>query len=64
MAIAELRHFRVDWITADPLSHLSSPYICFRRSAARSRMLPADAVIRLLCRPYPFASSRCASSMA
>ncbi|TDC57900.1 hypothetical protein E1258_21400 [Micromonospora sp. KC207] len=48
MALAELRHLRLDWVTADPLPHLSSPYICFRRSAARSRTLPADAVIRLL----------------
>ncbi|WP_244252212.1 hypothetical protein [Micromonospora antibiotica] len=29
-------------------SHLSSPYVCFRRSAARNPALPADAVIRLL----------------
>ncbi|EEP74649.1 hypothetical protein MCAG_04976 [Micromonospora sp. ATCC 39149] len=48
MALAELRCLRLDWVTADPLPHLSSPYICFRRSAARSRTLPADAVIRLL----------------
>ncbi|KIR61300.1 hypothetical protein [Micromonospora haikouensis] len=48
MAIAELHHLRLDWVTADPLPHLSSPYICFRRSAARSRTLPPDAVTRLL----------------
>ncbi|MFG2084436.1 MULTISPECIES: hypothetical protein [Micromonospora] len=48
MAVAELQHLRLDWVTADPLPHLSSPYICFRRSAARGRTLPADAVIRLL----------------
>ncbi|SCF48816.1 Leucine rich repeat variant [Micromonospora matsumotoense] len=48
MALAELRHLRLDWVTADPLPHLSSPYICFRRSAARNPALPADAVIRLL----------------
>lgn len=48
MAVAELRHLRLDWVTADPLPHLSSPYICFRRSAARSPDLPTDAVIRLL----------------
>ncbi|MEV4847465.1 hypothetical protein AB0K20_30160 [Micromonospora matsumotoense] len=48
MTLAELRHLQLDWVTADPLPHLSSPYICFRRSAARSRTLPADAVIRLL----------------
>ncbi|OKI49130.1 HEAT repeat domain-containing protein [Micromonospora sp. CB01531] len=48
MAVAELRYLRLDWVTADPLPYVSSPYICFRRSAARSRTLPADAVIRLL----------------
>ncbi|MEU1607914.1 hypothetical protein [Micromonospora matsumotoense] len=48
MALAELRYLRLDWVTADPLPHVSSPYICFRRSSARSRTLPADAVIRLL----------------
>ncbi|MBG6066323.1 hypothetical protein [Micromonospora ureilytica] len=48
MAITELRYLRLDWVTADPLPYLSSPYICFRRSAARSRALPPDAVIRLL----------------
>ncbi|MET7472275.1 hypothetical protein ACFYON_26540 [Micromonospora sp. NPDC005686] len=36
MAVAELQHLRLDWVTADPLPHVSSPYICFRRSAARS----------------------------
>ena len=48
MAVVELRHLRVGWVTADPLPYVSSPYICFRRSAARSRSLPADAVRRLL----------------
>ncbi|WP_225854961.1 hypothetical protein [Micromonospora noduli] len=48
MAVGELRYLRLDWVTADPLPYVSSPYICFRRSAARSRALPADAVIRLL----------------
>jgi hypothetical protein len=48
MAVAELRSLRLDWVTADPLPYASSPYICFRRSAARSRSLPADAVMRLL----------------
>jgi hypothetical protein len=48
MAVAELRYLRLDWVTADPLPYLSSPYICFRRSAARSRSLPADAVVELL----------------
>jgi hypothetical protein len=48
MAAAELRYLRLDWVTDDPLPYVSSPYICFRRSAARSRALPAEAVIRLL----------------
>ncbi|MET8040514.1 hypothetical protein ABZU25_06565 [Micromonospora sp. NPDC005215] len=48
LAVSELRHLRLDWVTANPLPHLSSPYICFRRSAARSPALPADAVLRLL----------------
>jgi hypothetical protein len=48
MAIAELRSLRLDWVTADPLPYVSSPYICFRRSAARCQSLPADAVVRLL----------------
>lgn len=48
MAVSELRNLRLDWVTANPLPYLSSPYICFRRSAARSRALPAEAVIRLL----------------
>ncbi|MEU4556212.1 hypothetical protein [Micromonospora violae] len=48
MAVSELRYLRLDWVTADPLPYVSSPYICFRRCAARSRALPTDAVIRLL----------------
>jgi hypothetical protein len=48
MAVAELRYLRLDWVTADPLPYVSSPYICFRRCAARGRELPAEAVIRLL----------------
>ncbi|MEU8265226.1 hypothetical protein AB0C02_32040 [Micromonospora sp. NPDC048999] len=48
MAVAELSYLRLDWVTADPLPYVSSPYICFRRSAARNRTLPADAVLRLL----------------
>ncbi|MDQ7909037.1 hypothetical protein RB614_31390 [Phytohabitans sp. ZYX-F-186] len=48
LAIAELRHLRLDWVTADPLPYVSSPYICFRRCAAHSRSLPDEAVIRLL----------------
>nr|WP_236646754.1 hypothetical protein [Micromonospora acroterricola] len=48
MAVSELRYLRLDWVTADPLPYVSSPYIYFRRSATQSRALPADAVIRLL----------------
>lgn len=48
LAVAELRHLQLDWVTADPLPYVSSPYICFRRSAANSRALPTDAVLRLL----------------
>ncbi|MEU8283832.1 hypothetical protein AB0C01_05790 [Micromonospora sp. NPDC048905] len=48
LAVSELRHLRLDWVTADPLPHVSSLYICFRRSAAHSPALPADAVLRLL----------------
>jgi hypothetical protein len=48
MAVAELRYLRLDWVTADPMPYVSSPYICFRRCAARGRELPAEAVIRLL----------------
>src|SRR6266545_3554404 len=32
MAVAELRSLRLDWVTADPLPYVSSPYVCFRRS--------------------------------
>lgn len=48
MASNELRYLRLDWVTADPLPYVSSPYVCFRRSAARNRSLPTDAVVRLL----------------
>ncbi|MGW7583203.1 hypothetical protein ACWGKU_28150 [Kitasatospora sp. NPDC054768] len=47
-APTELRILRLDWVTADPLPHLDSPYICFRVSAAAGRDLPAEAVARLL----------------
>ncbi|GHJ08735.1 hypothetical protein TPA0907_31020 [Micromonospora humidisoli] len=48
VAVAELRHLRLDWVTANPLPYVTSPYTCFRRSAARNRTLPTDAVLRLL----------------
>jgi hypothetical protein len=48
LALTELRSLRLDWVTADPMPYVSSPYICFRRAAARSRSLPADTVRQLL----------------
>jgi hypothetical protein len=47
-ARAELRTMQLDWVTADPLPHIDSPYACFRLSAALSTALPTDAVARLL----------------
>lgn len=44
----ELRILRLDWVTADPLPHIDSPYVSFRVSAAASKALPANAVARLL----------------
>lgn len=51
LARVELRHLRLDWVTADPLSHVDSPYLCFRASAAESTALPPEAVARLLNDP-------------
>jgi hypothetical protein len=48
IAVTELRNLNLTWVTADPLPYVSSPYICFRSSAACSRSLPAEAVTRLL----------------
>jgi hypothetical protein len=48
VAAMELRILRLDWVTADPLPHIDSPYVSFRASAARNKSLPADAVARLL----------------
>lgn len=48
LAVAELQQLRLAWVTADPLRHIASPYVCFRRSAACSRALPPEAVVRLL----------------
>jgi len=48
LAPTELRILHLDWVTADPLPHIDSPYVCFRVSAACSKFLPADAVARLL----------------
>ncbi|MFD5434914.1 hypothetical protein ACFWJ4_22525 [Kitasatospora sp. NPDC127067] len=47
-APTELRILRLDWVTADPLPHVDSPYVCFRVSAAAAKALPAEAVARLL----------------
>jgi hypothetical protein len=47
-APTELRTLHLDWVTADPLPHIDSPYVCFRVSAACNKSLPADAVARLL----------------
>ncbi|GIF55838.1 hypothetical protein Air01nite_19330 [Asanoa iriomotensis] len=48
IAVLELRNLDLPWVTADPLPHVSSPYTCFRSSAARNRALPADVAARLL----------------
>ncbi len=47
-APTELRILRLQWVTADPLPHIDSPYVSFRASAAASRNLPVNAVARLL----------------
>ncbi|GAA1224614.1 hypothetical protein GCM10009665_13550 [Kitasatospora nipponensis] len=47
-APTELRILRLPWVTADPVPHVDSPYVSFRVSAAASRVLPAEAVARLL----------------
>ncbi|MER6672734.1 hypothetical protein [Streptomyces sp. NPDC000983] len=44
----ELRILRLPWVTADPLPHVDSPYVCFRVSAAAGTDLPDAAVARLL----------------
>jgi hypothetical protein len=44
----ELRSLRLDWVMADPLPHVDSPYVSFRVSAALSKALPASAAARLL----------------
>ncbi|MFI6586032.1 hypothetical protein [Embleya sp. NPDC050493] len=47
-APTELRILRLDWVTADPLPHIDSPYVGCRVSAALGKTLPAGAVARLL----------------
>ncbi|MFJ8962141.1 hypothetical protein ACIRG5_22405 [Lentzea sp. NPDC102401] len=49
VALGELRMLRLEWVRADPLPHVDSPYPCLRASAASSpRPLPAEVVARLL----------------
>lgn len=47
----ELRMLHLPWVTADPLPHLDSPHLAFRRAAAASPDLPAEARARLLADP-------------
>jgi hypothetical protein len=47
-AAMNLRTLHLTWVSADALTYVASPYVCFRRSAAHSRTLPSEAVIRLL----------------
>ncbi|MEU5387057.1 hypothetical protein [Kitasatospora cineracea] len=47
----ELRMLQLPWVTADPLPHLDSPHPAFRRAAAASPDLPAEARARLLADP-------------
>ncbi|MDX8054972.1 hypothetical protein SK571_36850 [Lentzea sp. BCCO 10_0798] len=35
--VIELHMMRLEWVMADPLSHIDSPYPCFRASAAATR---------------------------
>ncbi|MFF3322968.1 hypothetical protein [Streptomyces sp. NPDC002889] len=48
LALIELTSRDIPWVTARPLPHVTSPYACFRRAAAGSDTLPAEAVERLL----------------
>lgn len=48
IARLELRTLRLPWVTADPLPHTESPYVCFRASAAMSDSLPRPVAARLL----------------
>ena len=47
LARLELPTLRLPWVTADPLPHVDTPYICFRASAAMSGCLPTAVVIWL-----------------
>lgn len=48
LAAIELHSLHLPWVSADPLPHVSSPYVCFRASAARADSLPTPLVIQLL----------------
>ncbi|MEU5104528.1 MULTISPECIES: hypothetical protein [unclassified Streptomyces] len=48
VAYQGLGHRHLPWVSAAPLDHVDSPYVCFRRSLAMSGPLPAEAVARLL----------------
>ncbi|SFR27668.1 Leucine rich repeat variant [Lentzea waywayandensis] len=49
LVLGELQMLRLDWVCADPLPHVDSPYPCFRVSAASSEQpLPPEVVARLL----------------
>lgn len=48
VALLDLQFRTVEWVRADPLPHVDSPYPCFRHSAAAGGPLPAEAVARLL----------------
>ncbi|MFF3014840.1 hypothetical protein [Streptomyces sp. NPDC057939] len=47
-AQAEFGTLCLPWVTADPLPHVESPYVCFRVSAAMSDRLPPAIVAQLL----------------
>ncbi|MFD9035294.1 hypothetical protein ACFVZW_29780 [Streptomyces sp. NPDC059567] len=48
VTLFDLRFRVVEWVRADPLPHVDSPYPAFRRSAAHADDLPDEAVARLL----------------
>lgn len=50
-ANVELDMVTVDWVTADPLPHVDSPYPAFRVAAAQAEDLPPDVVAALLNDP-------------
>lgn len=56
----ELRILRLDWVTADPLPHIDSPYVSFRVSAALSKTSPTP----VLRTPRPNLPSELAEKLA